>query len=189
MGAIRAMKASFAVSALFAALTLSAAAAKSNWVIDPARTHIRFAIDAAGWPRTSGEFRKFDGRISVDFERPERSHVAFSVQSQSLDIGSSSFEAFVRGPAMLNADAFPTIAFESTSVEKTSDKSVRVAGDLKLLGVTKPLTVDIEVTRAEGRLEFSAHAHLNRLDWGFNSGFPIISKDVEIDITSAAKEL
>jgi len=183
------MKPSFALPALVAALAASGALAKSNWSIDPARTHIAFAVDAAGWPRTSGEFKKFDGRISVDFDRPERSHVAFTVRSASLDIGSSSFNAFVLGPAMLNADAFPTITFDSTAVEKTSEKSVRVTGDLTLLGVTKPLAVDIAVARADGRLEFTAHAHLNRLDWGFNSGFPIISKDVEIDITSAAKEL
>ena len=172
-----------------AALSLAAfaAAAKSNWVIDPARTQIKFAVDAAGWPRTAGVFHKFDGRISVDFERPERSHVDFTVQTNSVDLGSGSFDSFVRGAAMLDADKFPTMSFTSNKVEKTSDKTVHVEGDLTMRGVTKPLAVDVDVRRVDGRLEFSAHAHLDRLEWDFNSGYPIISRDVEIDIVSAAK--
>src|SRR5579863_9900807 len=98
-------------SLLAAALALVplAAPAKSNWKIDPARTHIKFAIDATGWPRTTGEFRKFDGRIAVDFEQPERSSVSFTVTATSVDVGSASFDDFVRGPAMLNVDKFPTL--------------------------------------------------------------------------------
>ena len=182
---MRPMKLCFAAALSLAAF---AADAKSNWVIDPARTHISFAVDAAGWPRTSGEFRKFEGRISVDFERPERSHVDFTVQTHSVELGSTSFDSFVRGVAMLDADKFPTMSFISTKIEKTSERTVHVEGDLTMRGVTKPLVVDVEVRRVDGLLEFSAHAHLDRLEWDFNSGYPIISRDVEIDITSAAKE-
>ena len=38
-----------------------------------ARTQIAFAIDATGFPRTEGHFRRFEGRIAVDFDRPEKS--------------------------------------------------------------------------------------------------------------------
>jgi polyisoprenoid-binding protein YceI len=34
------------------------AVAAANWRIDPARTHIAFAIDAVGYPRTHGQFRQ-----------------------------------------------------------------------------------------------------------------------------------
>ena len=64
------------------------AVASSNWRIDPARTHIAFAIDAVGYPRTHGQFRQFSGRISVDLDHPDRSSVTFHVQSQSVDVGS-----------------------------------------------------------------------------------------------------
>ena len=40
--------------------------AAANWRIDPGRTHIAFAIEAIGYPRTHGEFRQFAGRISVN---------------------------------------------------------------------------------------------------------------------------
>src|SRR5215472_16377374 len=74
----------------------SQAVSATSWKIDPARTRIAFAIDAVGYPRTAGEFRRFDGRISVDFDHPGRSRVAFHVQSQSVEVGSSSFDDYLR---------------------------------------------------------------------------------------------
>jgi len=183
----------FLAAAFVAALAIlsDTAHARMSWAIDPARTHIRFAVDATGWPRTVGEFRRFEGRISVDFERPEASRVSFKVEAASVDVGSSSFSDYLKSIAFLNADKYPTIDFVSTSVEKLSDHTVRVSGDLTLLGVTKPLVVDVDVLRdgaAPSRLDFSAHTHVDRLEFGMNSGFPIISREVDLDIASGARE-
>jgi polyisoprenoid-binding protein YceI len=48
------------------ALAPSQAVSAANCKIDPARTHIAFAIDAVGYPRTQGVFRQSNGGISVD---------------------------------------------------------------------------------------------------------------------------
>ena len=175
------------------ALGPSSAASTAKWKIDPARTHIAFAIDAVGYPRTEGQFRRFDGRIAVDFDNPGKSSVAFHVQSQSVDVGSSSFGDYLRSGAFLDAGRFPTIDFVSNSVEKIDDHTVRVSGDLTLLGVTKPLTVNVAVRRENGggpaRLGFLAKTSINRLDFGMTSGFPLVSRDGELVISSEAAEL
>ena len=77
-------------------------------------------------------------------------------------------------------------------MEKLSDRSVRVSGELTLLGVTRPLTVDVAVERPAGAaqiLAFSARTHIDRLAFGMNSGFPLVSRDVDLTITSAAAQL
>ncbi len=139
---------------------LASAWAATRWTIDPARTRIAFAIEAAGYPKTKGEFRKFDGRIQVDLERPERSSVVFHVDAGSVDVGSPSFNDYIRSLAFLNAERFPSIDFVSRAVEKLDDHTVRVSGDLTLLGVTRPLSIDVAVKReGEGgrsRLAFNA---------------------------------
>lgn len=167
------------------------AAAGANWRIDPARTHIAFAIDAVGYPRTRGQFRQFAGRISVDFERPDKSSVVFHVQSQSVDVGSSSFDDYLRSVAFLDSTRFPSIDFVSSSVAKVDDHTVRVTGQLTLLGVTRPLSVDVAVQRegGGGRLAFLAKTNINRLEFGMNSGFPLVSRDVELVISTAAVEI
>ena len=188
----RAFRVAVAASAFVPLLGGAAAADVSNWRIDPARTAIAFAIDAVGYPRTQGRFDAFDGRVSIDFDRPERSSVAFHVRANSVDVGSASFSDYLRSSAFLDADKHPTIDFVSTSVEKVSDREVRVSGDLTLLGVTKPLTVDVAVARppgGKGRLQFRAETRIDRLEFGMNSGFPLVSREVDLTIRSEAAEL
>jgi polyisoprenoid-binding protein YceI len=161
---------------------------RSNWALDPSRTHIGFTIDAIGFPSTKGEFRAFEGRLSVDFVHPERSRVAFTVKAESLDVGSPSFDATLRGAAFLNVARFPDIQFSTTSVRKLDEQHVVVEGELEMLGVTLPLPVEVNVERVAGasRLGFTAHARIDRLAWGMNSGYPIISKDVFLEVSSEA---
>ena len=163
---------------------------RSNWSIDPAHTHIGFTIDAVGWPRTIGKFESFGGRIAVDFDNPSQSRVSFQVKAGSVEAGSSGFNDFIRSAALLNSDGFPTIDFTSTSVEKTSEHTIRVTGALTLLGVTRPLSVDVEVDKQKDgrrtRLEFTAKTKIDRLDFGMTSGYPVISRDVLLTISSVA---
>jgi polyisoprenoid-binding protein YceI len=184
--------AAIALSAVAAIAPPSLATSRSNWEINPERTHISFVIDAVGYPRTQGEFHHFEGRISVDFDHPAESRVSFNVEAQSIDVGSSSFDDYLRSEAFLNVTQFKQIAFVSTAVEKISEHEIRVTGDLTMLGVTKPLTVDVEVSRPPGqtraRLEFTARAKIDRLAFGMNSGFPVISRDVDLMVASEAVE-
>jgi polyisoprenoid-binding protein YceI len=169
------------------------ALATDAWRIDPARTSIGFAIDAVGFPRSEGRFRRFEGRISVDFDHPNRSSVVFHVQSQSVDVGSPSFGDYIRSAAFLDSAGHPSIDFVSTSVERINDHVVRVSGDLTLLGVTKPISVDVAVLRAASgdreRLEFHAETRIDRLAFGMNSGYPLVSREVDLEISSEAEAI
>jgi polyisoprenoid-binding protein YceI len=193
MNGVKRFQAGLAVAAATACLPLhSLPAGAASWRIEPTRTVIAFGIDSVGYPRTEGRFTAFDGRIAVDFDRPAKSSVTFHVRAASVEVGSASFEDYLRSPAFLDAGKHPTIDFVSTSVEKVNDRAVRVSGDLTLLGVTKPLTVDVTVAREQGgkgRLEFSARTRIDRLEFGMNSGFPAVSRDVDLTIKSAAAEL
>ena len=115
------------------------------------------------------------------------------MQSGSVDVGSASFSDYLRSAAFLDADRYPSIDFVSTSVQRVNDHMVRVSGDLTLLGVTKPLSVDVAVTRDAGggraRLDFQAETRIDRLEFGMNSGFPLVSREVRLVISSAANEL
>ena len=70
---------------------------------------------------------------------------------------------------------------------------MRVSGDLTMLGVTKPLSVNVAVRRESyggaARLAFQAKTNIDRLNFGMNSGFPLVSRDVELVISSEAADL
>ncbi|MDR3496523.1 MAG: YceI family protein [Ancalomicrobiaceae bacterium] len=167
-----------------------AAAAQRSWRINPSRTAIGFVVDAIGWPQTKGVFHDFDGRISINLDNPTTSHVAFRVAAKSVDVGSPSFNDYLRTDAFFDAAHFPTISFDSTGVEKIDDRHGRVTGNLTLRGVTHPLTIDVELDRAAGsvanQIGFRATGTIHRLAFNMNAGFPAISNDVNLIVTTEA---
>lgn len=167
-----------------------AAQARSSWKIDPSQTHVRFWVDAIGWPRTAGEFTSFEGRIEIDFDRPSRSRVDFRVAAKSVDANSASLNDYLRSEVFLNAARFPSMGFVSTSVEKRDEHFARVTGDLTMLGVTRPISLDVEVAGklagTNQRVGFKATGVINRLDFGMNSGYPLISDAIHLTVTTEA---
>ena len=165
-----------------------AAQARSAWKIDPSQTHVRFWVDAIGWPRTAGEFKSFEGRIDIDFDRPSRSRVDFRVAAKSVDVNSATMDDYLRSEVFLNVANFPDLRFSSTSVEKRDEHLARVTGDLTMLGVTRPVSLDVEVARklaaTNQRVGFKATGIINRLDFGMNSGYPLISDAIHLTVTT-----
>jgi polyisoprenoid-binding protein YceI len=182
--------AGFASVLLALALTAPtvAAQARSSWKIDPSQTHVRFWVDAIGWPRTVGEFKSFDGRIEIDFDRPSRSRVDFRVAAKSVDTNSTTLDDYLRSEVFLNVANFPDMRFVSTGVEKRDEQHAMVIGDLTMLGVTRPASMDVEVARklagANQRIGFKATGVINRLDFGMNAGYPLISDAIHLTVTT-----
>jgi polyisoprenoid-binding protein YceI len=166
------------------------AEARSSWKIDPSQTHVRFWVDAIGWPRTAGEFKSFEGRIDIDFDRPSRSRVDFRVAAKSVDVNSATMDDYLRSEVFFNVARFPDMRFVSTSVEKRDEHLARVTGDLTMLGVTRPVSLDVEVARrlagTNQRVGFKATGTINRLDFGMNSGYPLISDAIHLTVTTEA---
>ena len=166
------------------------AQSRSSWKIDPSQTHVRFWVDAIGWPRTTGEFKSFEGRIEIDFDRPSRSRVDFRVAAKSVDVNSATLDDYLRSEDFLNVARFPSMGFVSTSVEKRDEHLARVTGDLTMLGVTRPISLDVEVARelaaTKQRVGFKATGVINRLDFGMNSGYPLISDAIHLTVTTEA---
>ncbi|MGH6853713.1 MAG: YceI family protein, partial [Methylocella sp.] len=162
---------------------------RSLWTVDPAQTRITFVIDAVGWPQTTGQFTKFQGKIAIDFDNPRASKVSFKVAANSVDAGSSSLNDFLRGESFFNVAKYPYISFVSTRVEKTDARHAHVAGNLTMLGVTRPINLNVEVDRklagAGRRAGFKATGTIDRRDFGMNSGYPVISEAVHLIVTTA----
>jgi polyisoprenoid-binding protein YceI len=181
-----------AVAAMLAAASLAMSGGQIHAAIagpiDPSRTSIEFIVDGVGWPRTKGRFTAFSGKIMVDLRRPEASSVFFRVAAKSLDVGSSSFADYLRGDAFFDVARYPEITFVSTAVEKIDERHARVSGDLTLRGVTHPFTVEVEVDRPQDkdRLNFRATGTVHRLEFGMSAGFPAISNDVDLIISTQA---
>jgi polyisoprenoid-binding protein YceI len=162
----------------------------SAWRIDEAQTWIGFKIDAVGFPTTHGHFKRYSGQVFIDFDRPAKSFATFTVDAASVDLGSTSFNNFVKSAALLNVEHFPTMSFDSTQVAKLDSHTARVTGNLTMLGVTRPLTLTVDVATdpaVKGRaVAFVAKGTIHRSDYGMVFGIPLIEDALEITVKTRA---
>ena len=79
-------------------------------------------------------------------------------------------------------------------MEQAGDTNFKVTGDLTVRGVTKPVTVDFELTGAKTdpsgnfRAGFEGSVTINRKDWGvnWNAAPGVVSKKVTLEFDVAA---
>ena len=82
--------------------------------------------------------------------------------------------------------------FKSTSVRPTSNNQALITGTLTLNGVSKPVSIMAQFTGAghndytkKDNIGFHGWGRIKRSDFGLKFGTPIISDDVDLDISAA----
>jgi polyisoprenoid-binding protein YceI len=143
------------ITALFtlgASLTAPAtAAAAETYVIDPVHSAIIFKINHLGVSNAYGMFEDFEGEVTFDEENPANSKINLTVNTASVDTNNEKRDEHLRSTDFFSSQEFPTATFESTEVSSAGDGIYEVTGDLTLLGVTKPVTLDFqEIGKGEG---------------------------------------
>ena len=188
----------FALAAVAAAtLSTGALADPVAYNFDMSHANITFTVNHLGFSTTHGRFNGFDGTLMIDKDAPEASSVKVDIATKSLDTFFEKRDAHLKSADFFNAEMFPTMNFTSTKVEKTGDNALKVTGDLTLLGVTKPVTLDVMVPAMGAHpmsgkewIGFSAKTTIKRSEWGMTTFVPAVGDEVSIviDIEAAKAE-
>ena len=192
------MKSKTVLSALLLALALPvlAAAEPAVYKVDPDHSGVSFTIRHFV-SNVPGRFKDFDGTIRYDKQNPAASSVNFTVQAASIDTANDDRDKHLRGPDFFDVEKFPTLTFSSTEVKPKDADTLEVTGDLTLHGVSKKVTIPVEVlgTLAGPRGEkagFETSFTLNRKDYGvlwnrvLDAGGTILGDDVKVNISIEA---
>jgi polyisoprenoid-binding protein YceI len=167
----------------------------STWQIDPTHSELTFRIRHLV-SRVRGTFTEWSGTLTADPQNLSGGAVEVKINTGSIDTGNERRDTHLRSADFFDAAAHPVITFKSRSV-RVEGKNVRVAGDLTLRGVTRPVVLQGEylgLTReASGkqRIGFEAETTINRHDFGVSwnraveSG-AMLGDEVTISLTVAA---
>ncbi|MEV0389837.1 YceI family protein [Nonomuraea sp. NPDC050643] len=165
-----------------------------DYVLDTARTRIGFVARHTMATRVRGWFDAFEGSAHLDGDDPSKSSARLTIQAKSIQTRNQQRDDQLRS-MFLDVDAHATITFTATGVEQAGRTTFKVSGDLTIRGVTKPVTVDFELTGAEndsrGRLRvgFRGGVTINRKDWAVNwnavTGV-LVSEKVTLELDIAA---
>lgn len=155
--------------------------------IDKSHTSILFFIDHLGFSKMVGEFHDYSGGFVFDEENVENSKVDVTVNVASVDTDVEKLNEHLRAPDFFNVEKYPTARFVSTKVEKTGKNTGIVYGDFTMMGVTKPIKMDVKFNKA-GKFPmndnyvagFEGRAKIVRSAFNMTNGLPMIGDEVDL---------
>jgi polyisoprenoid-binding protein YceI len=160
------------LASLLSLVPAAALAATSTWNVDPSHSEVGFTVKHLVISNVRGAFGKVQGKVVLDEADPARSTVEATIDASSIDTGVADRDAHLRSADFLDVARYPSITFKSTKVEQKGEDVLRVAGDLTLHGVTKPVVLDVTASRevkgmfGETRRAFSARTRISREGYG-----------------------
>ncbi|MCQ9129355.1 MULTISPECIES: YceI family protein [Streptomyces] len=174
------------------------AALTGAYTIDPAHSTIGFTARHAMVTNVKGKFTDFTGALQLDGADPSRSTATIDVTMDSIDTGSADRDGHLKSADFFRTDEFPAMTFRSTSAEALGGDDYRVSGELSILGVTKPLTIDLEFNGSakdpfgNERVGFEGKAEILRSDWGLTwnaaleTGGVLVSDKIKLNFDISA---
>ena len=169
-----------------------------QYALDPAHSRLGFVARHAMVTKVRGSFSEVEGKGYFDASDVSKSWLDVTIQAASIDTRNETRDAHLRSNDFFDMDTYPEIRFVSTAVEQRDDATYRVTGDLTIKDVTKPITIDLELTGpavdpwGNTRIGLEGGVTVNRRDWGINwnaaldAGGVLVSEKVALEFDVAA---
>lgn len=164
--------------------------AADSYTIDPTHTQVEFTYSHFGFSNITGRFDAIESEFLFDPADPTQSSVKVTIPVSSISTGVEKLDAHLLNADFFDAEKYPTATFVSTGVTAAGEGQLKVAGDLTIHGVTRPVVLDVTInkigehpmakTPAAG---FDARTVIKRSDFGVGGYAPAVSDEVTIEIT------
>jgi polyisoprenoid-binding protein YceI len=148
-----------------------------TWDIDASHSTVGFSVRHMMVSKVRGYFRDFSGEI-VTAEDPSQSTVTARINMDSIDTRQEQRDAHIRSADFFDVGNHTEMTFRSTAVA-TDGADWTVTGDLTIKGITKPVTLELELNGfgpdAYGgtRAGFSAKTEISRKEYGVDIDMPM----------------
>ncbi len=159
------------------------------YVIDPAKSHIRFHA-VSRFMDADGAFRRFAGEIRLEAGRPETATGRVVVEVASIDTGISLRDNHLRSDDFFDTERHPRAAFVATGVRPEGSGFV-VSGELTIRGLTRPLSVPVTVAVSPAAIRITGALTVNRREFGvaYQSRLNPVGDEVQVsfDLTAVPR--
>lgn len=147
------------------------------WDIDASHSTVGFSVRHMMVSKVRGYFREFSGEL-VTAEDPAQSIVNATIDMDSIDTRQEQRDAHIRSADFFDVGNHTHMTFRSTEI-RTDGADWHVVGDLTIKGITKPVTLELELNGfgpdAYGgtRAGFSATTEISRKAFGVDIEMPM----------------
>ena len=160
------------------------------YVLDKTHGYITFSYDHLGFSTPHVGFRSFDVSLDLDSANIENSKVDVLIDATSIDSRVEVFNGHLSGEDFFDTANHPQITFTTTEINSTGDNTFDLTGDLTIKGVTKPVTLNAILRKADMHpmrnvpsIGVTAEGMLSRSEFGLTRGVPNIGDEVTLQIS------
>jgi polyisoprenoid-binding protein YceI len=145
--------------------------ARTTWSIDPAHSHVEFAVRHLMISTVKGRFGLVTGTVKTGADLA-KGEVDVEIDAASIDTREAQRDAHLKSADFFDVERYPTITFRGAQITDVSGDRFKLTGDLTIHGVTREVTLDVT---SEGRGKdpwggeragFSATTKIKRSDFG-----------------------
>jgi polyisoprenoid-binding protein YceI len=171
-----------------------------TWNVDPAHSKVGFAVKHMGIATVRGEFTGFEGTLEIGDDLATAT-ARGAVRTETVDTNEPQRDGHLRSADFFDAESYPEITFESTSIDPIDDETFRVTGNLTMRGTTGEVVLHAEVQGTDvdpwgnERVGLEITGQLSRGEYGmtFNqalgSGNMLVGDKVKLSLdVSAVKQ-
>lgn len=167
--------------------------AAGSWEVDASHSSVEFVVRHLMVGKTRGRFASYSADLVIG-DRPEDSRVDVSIDAASITTGDEGRDGHLVSPDFLDVGNHEALTFRTKSVTPVSEDRWSVDGELTIVGITRPVTLDVEFAGAvvdpwdNQKASFSASTEFDREDFGLTWNQPLtgggflVGKKVKVEI-------
>jgi len=182
--------------ALCLSFLVASFASFAQWSIDKGHTKFAFIAEHHGLSEVDGYFKKFDGKITAAKDDLSDAVFEITIESASINTDLEMRDNHLKSEDMFDVEKFPTISFKSTSLTKVAGNKYKMAGNITIKGVTKPITLDVTMNGPMAhpnpnnkipQLGIKATTTIKRSDFGIGGKLATVMVGDEISIRATGE--
>jgi len=181
---------------LLAGLLLTGPVLATTYTLEPNYTQVVLSWDHLGYSFPTAQIAQGKGTLEFDPKVPTQAKVSVSLPLAMMATGVPDLDEHLKSENFFDVAKYPEASFTSTKVEPgTSPQRLRVSGNLRMHGVTKPVTLDVEILKVGSNARtgiatvgFNATTRLKRSDFGLGAFVPQVGDEVSLVITCQGAE-
>ena len=140
-------------------------AGAAEWQLVPDSSTVRF-IGVQEGSAFRGRFQNFSAMIDFDPADPATGKIIGVVKMDSAETGDAERDATLLEADWFDPENYPESRFESERIERLDDGTFAAHGQLTMVGVSQPVTMEFEFEVSGSTASFSGSFDIKRLAFG-----------------------
>lgn len=168
--------------------------ASQRWEIDSGHSGIHFSVRHMVIAKVRGKFARWSATLLAESSDLRDAVIEAVIDTSSIDTGLADRDTHLRGGDFFDVEKYPEMTFKSTRVERLSDDTLRLTGELTIRDVTREVVLEVEHSAETQdpwgnlRVGFTAKTSIERKEFGLTwnqaleAGGVLVGDRVDIEI-------